>query len=445
MANILFVKNLSKEYKLYNTLNKIPKQIIIDFFKKFLKLKFLKDVYSTRVVLKNISFTLKKNETLGIIGKNGSGKSTLLKIISGVLTHSSGSLKVKGKISSILELGTAFNYELTAYENIEIYGSLMGISKNNFENFKREIISFADITEYLNQPLNTYSTGMIMRLAFSIQISIKPNLLIIDEALSVGDISFQEKCFRKINSLKKNGTSIIFVSHSIDQIRQICDRVILLDKGEMVLIDTPNLVLNRYEKLLQNRNIDTKKDFNKINKDIVQSNSTNFDRHRYLEIKNFRKKAIEDHNFGNNKASILNVVLTDEKNNPQKDFLYNQRCHCLIFVKANEKLNNIISSYQIRTLTGEQIIYADNHLVNMKYNSFNKDQNFTIVWKFNMNLSHGNYVFSTKLSKVTPLTGIRRKWETYDKVNTAYIFSVGVRSEGLIDNFTTWENKLEII
>lgn len=188
-----------------------------------------------RAALNNISFGAYKGESIGIIGKNGSGKSTLLKILSGVTSQTSGTFLINGRISSLLELGCGFNPEYTGISNIYLNGTLFGLTKKETKKLVPKICEFADIGEYINKPIKTYSDGMFLRLAFACAVTVKPDILIIDEALAVGDFAFRQKCFNKISELKQNGVAVLLVSHDIDTIRRFCDRCIWLSDGNLIM------------------------------------------------------------------------------------------------------------------------------------------------------------------------------------------------------------------
>lgn len=200
--------------------------------------------------LRDVSFEVTRGETVGIVGRNGSGKSTLLQLISGTLTPTSGDILINGNVAALLELGAGFNPEFTGRENVYLNGAILGLSTQEIESCYEDIVSFADIGDFLNQPVKTYSSGMYIRLAFSVAINVKPEILIIDEALSVGDEAFQRKCFSKIQKFKQDGGTILFVSHSGATIVELCDRAILLDKGELLGIAKPKVVVSKYQKLI---------------------------------------------------------------------------------------------------------------------------------------------------------------------------------------------------
>ncbi|MEG1075190.1 MAG: ABC transporter ATP-binding protein, partial [Ruthenibacterium sp.] len=203
--------------------------------------------------LHDVNFSVHKGETVGIIGTNGSGKSTLLKILTGVVTPTSGTVTVNGKISALLELGAGFNPEYTGMQNIYLNGTIMGYTEDDMHQKVPGIIEFAGIGDFINQPVKTYSSGMFARLAFAVAISVEPDVLIVDEALSVGDVFFQSKCFKKFEQLQKLGTTILLVSHDLGSITQYCSRAILLNQGILITQGSPKEVVDVYKKILVNQ------------------------------------------------------------------------------------------------------------------------------------------------------------------------------------------------
>lgn len=242
------VENLNKIYKLYEK----P----IDRLKESLSIK--KKIYHREhYALKNVSFEINKGETVGIIGTNGSGKSTILKIITGVLNQTSGNVNVKGKISALLELGAGFNPEYTGIENIYLNGTMMGYSKEEIDKKLKGILDFAGIDEFIHQPVKTYSSGMFARLAFAVAINVDPEILIVDEALSVGDMRFQIKCMNKMKQMMEGGTTVLFVSHDTNAIRRFCTKAIWLNLGEVKKIGDVNSVADEYLDFLKFGDIKT--------------------------------------------------------------------------------------------------------------------------------------------------------------------------------------------
>ncbi len=236
---VIKLKHVSKYYRLYSTPQDRLKESL-NWSNKIYHKKF----YATN----DISLELKKGEVLGIIGRNGSGKSTLLKLITGVLRPDKGSIKINGKISALLELGSGFNPEFTGYNNIFFYGTILGFTKKDMEEKFDDIVAFADIGDFLYQPIKTYSSGMKARLGFAVAVHIDPEILILDEVLAVGDFVFRQKCLSKINEIRKT-TSIIFVSHSMNDIRTFCDKAAVLKNGSIVYQGIPKNAISFYYKL----------------------------------------------------------------------------------------------------------------------------------------------------------------------------------------------------
>ena len=246
---IVEIKNVSKCYHIYRQPVDRLKQFIIPKLKKIFGLTS-SDYFNEFWALSNISFTILPGETVGIIGKNGSGKSTLLQIICGVLTPTIGSIEIHGRIAALLELGSGFNPELTGRENIYLNASILGLSEKEIGEKLQDIIDFADIGDFIHQPIKTYSSGMIVRLAFAVQAQIEPDVLIIDEALAVGDVKFQAKCFERLRQLKSKGTSILLVTHSSEQIINHCDKAVLIDSGKQIESGEPKFIVNKYLDIL---------------------------------------------------------------------------------------------------------------------------------------------------------------------------------------------------
>jgi lipopolysaccharide transport system ATP-binding protein len=209
--------------------------------------------YRDFYALRDVSFTVRRGEATGIIGRNGSGKSTLLQLIAGTLTPTAGTLEVNGRVSALLELGSGFNPEFTGRENVFLNGAIYGLSRPEMEKKFEEIAAFAEIGDFIDQPVKTYSSGMMVRLAFAVGFSVQPDILIIDEALSVGDVFFQQKCFKKLHDMLAAGTTLLFVSHDTVSVRNLCEQVVLLDQGRVNFIGAPDEAVSRYFALFGTR------------------------------------------------------------------------------------------------------------------------------------------------------------------------------------------------
>ena len=238
---VVSVSSLGKCYHMYDD----PKKRLLQMLYRGRR-QFYKEFWA----LRDISFEIKRGETVGIVGKNGSGKSTLLQLICGTLAATEGAVETRGRIGALLELGSGFNPEFSGRENIHLNAALLGLSRAEIDACFDRIVAFADIGEFLDQPVKTYSSGMVVRLAFAVQAQVSPDILIVDEALAVGDAKFQAKCFARLKDLKEQGTSILLVTHSSEQVVSHCSRAILLDEGRMVQVGEPRQVVNRYLDLL---------------------------------------------------------------------------------------------------------------------------------------------------------------------------------------------------
>lgn len=287
------IKNLSKMYKLYDK----P----MDRLKESLGLS-KKKKYREHYALNDISFDVYKGETVGIIGTNGAGKSTILKIITGVLNPTSGSVGVNGRISALLELGAGFNQEYSGLENVYLNGTMIGFSREEIDAKLQDILDFADIGDFIYQPVKTYSSGMFVRLAFAVAININPEILIVDEALSVGDVFFQSKCYRKFEEFKAKGKTILFVSHDLSSIGKYCDRVILLNKGSKLAEGDAKEMVNLYRRVMVNQLEDIEHKEEEHAKKSVRSNMK--------EQLNLNPKLLE---YGNGYASITDFGILDDK------------------------------------------------------------------------------------------------------------------------------------
>ena len=254
--NSISVKGVTKVYQLYDK----P----IDRLKEAMSIR-KKNYHKDFFALDEVSFDVGKGQTVGIIGTNGSGKSTILKIITGVLSPTKGTVEVNGKISALLELGAGFNSEYTGIENIYMNGTMMGYTKEEMDAKLPEILEFADIGDFVYQPVKTYSSGMFVRLAFALAINVEPEILIVDEALSVGDVFFQAKCFRKMDEIRKKGTTVLMVTHDMGSVIKYCEKVVLLNRGHFVAEGPAGEMVDLYKKILANQ-LDDETDNNQLDK-----------------------------------------------------------------------------------------------------------------------------------------------------------------------------------
>lgn len=336
--NAIEVNNVTKIYRLYKSSRDRLSEII-----SLNRKKYHHDFHA----LNDVSFTIKKGETVGIIGQNGSGKSTLLKIICGVTKLTTGTVKVNGRISSLLELGAGFHSDFTGRENVYMNGALMGFSKEEMENRLPEIEAFAEIGEFIDQPVKNYSSGMYMRLAFAAAINVDPDILVCDEILAVGDENFQNKCLHKIQEIRQSGKTVILVSHNTAQIENICEKVYLFHHGNCIIEGKPSDVFPVYHRLLYGKDV-----FGQVVK--KESGNITSDNLRHVDNsvpQTFRR-------WGTKEVEITDVYLMDKNINQRSDgvFKTNDKFTVRIEYKATKKV--------IRPNFGIAIFSANGTLVN---------------------------------------------------------------------------------
>ncbi len=339
--NVIELKNVSKIYKLYdNPMDRLKEALNIS----------KKCRHTEYYALNDINFTIKKGECVGIIGTNGSGKSTVLKIITGVLNRTAGEMNVNGRISALLELGAGFNMEYTGIENVYLNGAMIGFSKEEIDAKLDDILSFADIGDFVNQPVKTYSSGMFVRLAFAVAINIDPEILIVDEALSVGDVFFQVKCYKKFEEFKKMGKTIVIVSHDLSSISKYCDRVILLNKGNKIADGKPKEIVDMYKKLLVNQ-LDVE-DGVQESEDARIEEEEEKQQGLWKEYLTCNPDVIE---YGEKQGEIIDFGIEDEKGNLTN--IVEKGCICKIKmrVKANEDMKEPILAFTIKDIKGTEI------------------------------------------------------------------------------------------
>ena len=353
---ILSVQNICKTYLDYESNFK-------RFASWFSKNKEEKNV---KTVLKDVSFDVGAGEVVGLIGQNGAGKSTLLKIISRTLKPSSGRVTSGAKISSILELGMGFHGDLTGRQNAYQSCSLMGYSKEQIDEIITYIEDFAEIGEYFDYPVRIYSSGMQMRLAFSVVTANRPDILIIDEALSVGDVYFQHKSFDKIKEFKSLGTTLIIVSHDSGAIKSICDRVILLEKGQILKDGEPEAVLDYYNALISKK------------QDVQISQ---------MALENGKTATVS----GNKKACIKNVEILDAAGKKIQNLEVGKKIKLKVTVQANENLPSLVLGYQIKNRFSQVVYGTNTYHLKQALKNLKKGEEYDFSFEFDANLGVGSF------------------------------------------------------
>ena len=359
------VQNVTKVYSLY----KRPSDRLIDTFHLMPWKKYPKNL-----ALNDVSFSVKKGETVGIIGTNGSGKSTILKIITGVLTPTKGKALVEGRISALLELGAGFNAEYTGVENVYLNGTMMGLTKEEIEKKLPEILEFADIGEYVYSPVKTYSSGMFVRLAFAVAINIDPEILIVDEALSVGDVFFQAKCYRKFEEFKRQGKTILFVSHDLSSIAKYCDRVILLNKGDKLGEGSPKEMIDLYKQVLvgQYKDEDASNVKEGLNTDTLE--------------------------YGSKKAKILDCKVFDHTGKNTNAIIKGTSFKIVLEAEVYDDLEAPIFAFTLKNVQGTEITGTNTMIEKKITEGIKGGTKLTIEYIQDMNLQGGEYLLSLGLT-----------------------------------------------
>lgn len=385
--------------------------------------------------LRDISLTIKKGEVVGIIGRNGSGKSTLLQLICGTLTPTTGQVRVNGKIAALLELGAGFNPEFTGRENIYMNGAIHGLSREAVDRKYHDIITFADIGDFVDRPVKTYSSGMYVRLAFAVIIHVDADILIVDEALSVGDAFFQSKCLLKLHEMIARGVTILFVSHDTSAVKSLCNACALLDQGTMVDHGDTSRVIEKYFSMnrcevVENRASSPEKKNNHHALDITALRDENFN----------ARAAFQRISTGG--ARFINVQLLDGEGNVLEQVNYDQRCTLRMTILAEKKMPALSFGYHIRDRLGKDIIYSDSMIENCRLDALEKDGIAVIDWTFNTALAHGDYTVAAMLS--IPVDLSISKVDIVDFVPIAVQFQVLAREPSYLYGAVHWHNKVNI-
>ena len=405
------VKDVTKVYRLYEK----P----IDRLKETVSITH-KNYHRDFYALNGLSFEVKKGETVGIIGTNGSGKSTILKIITGVLTPTTGTVEVDGKISALLELGAGFNMDYTGIENIYMNGTMMGYTRKEMDAKLQEILDFAEIGDFVYQPVKTYSSGMFVRLAFALAINVEPEVLIVDEALSVGDVFFQSKCYRRMEEIRGSGTTILMVTHDMGSIIKYCDRVVLLNKGEFIAEGKPGPVVDMYKKILAGK-LDALKEELRLAKERElgcagekeQKEKTAPGEKSQVELSDFSggmdlegsgggaglmrdKLAINPDRteYGDGRAEIYDLGLLDERGNVTNLLLKGEMFTIRECIRFHAALEAPIFTYTIKDKKGTELTGTNTLYEGTDIRPVNEGDSYVVEFTQKMNLQGGEYLLS---------------------------------------------------
>jgi lipopolysaccharide transport system ATP-binding protein len=388
MKPAISTRNLRKVYRLYRGGWSCLKEALFGQRDKQSRGEF--------IALDDVSMEVMPGECIGIMGRNGAGKSTLLQCIAGTLSPTSGSVTVKGRLGALLELGAGFNPDYTGTENIRLYGAMLGMNRREIREHMDEIIAFADIGEYIGQPVRTYSSGMFVRLAFAVNACVHPEVLIIDEALAVGDAPFQAKCYNYLRGLLADGTAMLFVSHNAGAVRGICDRAVWLDRGKERISGEASDVAGKYEKYCYTMQGTKGLEFDTAKPEQNVFHVTVDDRGDPVLAYLFRTAESNSAQYGKREGSgdiiFLNAVMTNENGDVASAFKYNEKITVHFLMYANQPYNEYYTAaITIQNVIGETVMRVTDYTKTDRKLYITKGDYFRIAFSFRVPLTHNNY------------------------------------------------------
>ena len=416
---VIEIKNLKKDYKMYKTKKARLLEAVLPFYEN----------HSTFSAINNLDLEIHKGEVLGILGKNGAGKSTLLKMITGVVTPTSGTIKVNGKISSLLELGAAFNQELTGEENIYQHGQVMGLTKEEIEATKQDIIDFADIGDHLYQPVKTYSSGMFARLAFACAINVNPDILIVDEVLSVGDIAFQLKCFKKFEQFKEKGKTILFVTHNVTDVIRNCNRAIIISNGNKIFDGNVKEGVDKYKKIIVGIEDE------KLKAEEPQPKTETIQKEKTTN-KNGQWKTMVRENpdmltYGNGDAEIIDYGIFDKNGEAQQTINNEDEYIVKAKIKFNKEIDEPIFAMSLKDFKGLELCGCNTKAYKVLTGTYKKGDIVTVEYIQSFPLAPERYAFSFGCTSINH----NGELEVFDRKYDAFFIEIVAHREclGIID------------
>jgi len=405
---VISALNIGKCFRIFNRPQDVLKQFLLKDRKRY---------YKEYWALKKVSFDVKRGETIGIIGRNGSGKSTLLQILAGILKPTEGEVKINGRIAALLELGSGFNPEFTGRENIYLNGSIYGMSREDMEIRIESILDFADIGEFIDQPVKTYSSGMFVRLAFAISTNIDADIVIIDEALAVGDEKFQRKCYNYLDELRSKGTSILFVSHSTAIVEKICTKALLLEAGQLVAIGKPKEVIDQYHIRLY---FDEQQYLTCLNRSSDSQVSTVLNN----ALDTIEDRAVVEHpeeiHYLAKKAEILWIKVLTEENEESYVFSSGSFATIKFCVKFYESIDEVMVGIRLKTVEGIEVYGSSSRYHGKNIHDVKSGECFVFSFDMPLNLCSNPYFLSVAVARSKGLHDM----EYLDKKSDVLVFKV---------------------
>ncbi|MGB3199486.1 MAG: ABC transporter ATP-binding protein [Nodosilinea sp.] len=382
---LISLRNVSKVYKRYHQPIDRLKEILLPSKPR------AEEFWAVR----DINLEVSHGETLGIIGRNGSGKSTLLQIIAGTLTPTVGEIQVNGRISALLELGSGFNPEFTGRQNVFFNGRLLGLTQEEIENRFDSITSFADIGDFLDQPVKTYSSGMFVRLAFSVAVNVDPKILIVDEALAVGDIFFQQKCFDKMRQLQENGSTLLFVSHDSSAVYKLCNRAILLENGSLVLNSQPKQVIDLYEAKMMK---ESDRDPNLLDVNVIYKSNQSLNEPEKRESTEVRHEDVEEVRLQRQEVSIRSVELKNIEGKSVQSVLIDQPVKLVVRLQFHKDFQDPHVGFKIRDRTGLDLFMTNTHVMKKSLGAVKANEILEVKFRFCASMYEGQYTVTIGIS-----------------------------------------------
>ncbi|WP_161599856.1 ABC transporter ATP-binding protein [Roseibium sediminis] len=459
--SVIRLENVGKCYRIFARPQDRFKQALRERFGGFFGTQSHEPLYREHWALRDVSFEIAPGEAVGILGRNGAGKSTLLQIVAGTLPPTTGQVQTAGRITALLELGSGFNPEFTGRENVFHNAQILGLSREETENKYDDIASFADIGEFIDQPVKTYSSGMMMRLAFAVQTAVEPRILIVDEALSVGDMFFQSKCMARINKLVDSGVSLLFVSHDIASIRHLCRRAVLMANGRMEYFGDVAEATSRYERLYLSgyndraaagRSLgDGEKKREELALNVLSAASGSLkleqDARTGCDLpalsESYRHYINDNRAFaarcgfqrvGNGEAKLINVVMVGERGQTD-EFEFGEQVVLLQVVEFAQDTTEVNVSYKIRTRQGTGVVFGDTRMFGDMSRFYRAGRTYVLSWSFELRLGHDTYFVQSVLAHPPRQDA---DWEFIDMVPLSNELRVLPRKAGMIDGLVAW-------
>lgn len=398
------IENLSKCYHIYDAPQDRLKQFLMPRLRKLFGLaprNYFREFWS----LRDVSFEVERGEVIGIIGRNGSGKSTLLQLICGTLSPTSGTVQTHGRIAALLELGSGFNPEFTGRENVYLNAAILGLSKEETDRKYDEILAFADIGDFIGQPVKTYSSGMAVRLAFAVASSVDPDILIVDEALAVGDAAFQAKCFRRFNDLRARGVTVLLVTHDIGAVVQLCDRAFVLHQGKMVASGSPKHMADEYRRRCAEADGAGRIQVLNVGGSAGEKNESH--------VLQWMQKSLGTQEYGDGYATIEEFALLDDQGNPAWKIMSGELVTLRTVIRFHHKCEAPIMAFGIRDLAGQELCGTNSWFEDCDIGSADVGRQVEMEFRFSLPLQAGGYNLSLACTELNE-TGLTVHHRLYD-------------------------------